>query len=129
MHKMEMLRDRLCEELEELANVEKISTSSLDAIDKLTHSIKSIDTIMAMENSGYSYGNSYAYGGGGNSNGMSYGNSYAYGGGNSNAYGNSRGYSNARNRDSMGRYSNKWEDKEAMKAELMDRIRELDEQH
>ena len=56
MHKMEMLRDRLCDELDELAGVEKISTSSLDAIDKLTHSIKSIDTILAMEQSGYSNG-------------------------------------------------------------------------
>lgn len=117
MHKMEMLRDRLCEELDELTNVEKLNTSSLDAIDKLTHSIKSIDTIMAMENSG----NSYAYGG------NSYGNSYAYGrGGNSNAYGNSRGYSNGRN--SMGRYSNRWDDKESIRAELMERIRELDQQ-
>lgn len=106
MHKMEMLRDRLCDELDELTGVEKISTSSLDAIDKLTHSIKSIDTILAMEQSGYS-------------NGMPY----------------YRGYSYARNRDSMGRYSNaysnKWDpqDKEATRAELMQRIRELDEQH
>lgn len=106
MHKMEMLRDRLCEELDELTGVEKISTSSLDAIDKLTHSIKSIDTILAMENSGYSNGIMPYY----------------------------RGYSYARNRDSMGRYSNaysnKWDDhdKEATRAELMQRIRELDEQ-
>ena len=102
MHKMEMLRDRLCDELDELTGVEKISTSSLDAIDKLTHSIKSIDTILAMEKSGYSNGIPYY-----------------------------RGYSYARNRDSMGRYSNKWDDhdKEATRAELMQRIRELDEQH
>lgn len=97
MHKMEMLRDRLCDELDELSNVEKISTSSLDAIDKLTHSIKSIDTILAMEQSGYSHG-------------------YPH-------------YSYARSRDRMGRYSNKWDDKEATRAELMERIRELDEQH
>lgn len=111
MHKMEMLRDRLCEELDELTGVEKISTSSLDAIDKLTHSIKSIDTILAMEQSGYS-------------NGWNLSRVPDY-----------RGYSYARNRDSMGRYSNaysnKWDDhdKEATRAELMQRIRELDEQH
>lgn len=118
MHKMEMLRDRLCDELDELTSVEKINTSSLDAIDKLTHSIKSIDTILAMEQSKYSNGYSYA-GRGGNDG---YSNAW-----NLSRVPDMRGYSYA-NRDNMGRYSNKWEDKESIRAELMERIRELDEQ-
>lgn len=118
MHKMEMLRDRLCDELDELTSVEKINTSSLDTIDKLTHSIKSIDTILAMEQSKYSNGYSYA-GRGGNDG---YSNAW-----NLSRVPDMRGYSYA-NRDNMGRYSNKWEDKESIRAELMERIRELDEQ-
>ena len=72
MHKMEELRDMLCEELDKLTKKGELSAGSLDVIDKLTHSIKSIDTIMAMEDAGYS---------------------------------NESGYSYARRRDSMGRYS------------------------
>lgn len=72
MHKMEELRDMLCEELDKLTKKGELSAGSLDVIDKLTHSIKSIDTIMAMEDAGYS---------------------------------NEGGYSYARRRDSMGRYS------------------------
>lgn len=98
MHKMEMLRDRLCDELDELSNVEKISTTSLDAIDKLTHSIKSIDTILAMQQHGYSQG--------WNLTKVPDYDRYSYG---------------------KGRYSNKWDeqDREAEKARLMERIHEL----
>lgn len=62
MHKMEELREKLVKELEELSSKGEMSMGSLDAIDKLTHSIKSIDTILAMKGySGdrYSYDNSY----------------------------------------------------------------------
>jgi len=62
MHKMEELREKLVKELEELTSKGEMSMGSLDAIDKLTHSIKSIDTILAMKGySGdrYSYDNSY----------------------------------------------------------------------
>ena len=58
MHKMEELREKLVRELEELSSKGELSMGSLDAIDKLTHSIKSIDTILAMKgysNDGYSY--------------------------------------------------------------------------
>ena len=58
MHKMEELREKLVKELEELSSKGELSMGSLDAIDKLTHSIKSIDTILSM--SGYS-GDEYAY--------------------------------------------------------------------
>lgn len=93
MHEMYKLKDMLCEELEKITKKGELSAGSLDAVDKLTHSIKSIDTIIAMdeysENDGMSYEGSYARGRGGNR-----------GGGN-------RGNSNARSqrRDSMGRYS------------------------
>jgi hypothetical protein len=56
---MEELREKLVKELEELSSKGELSMGSLDAIDKLTHSIKSIDTILAM--SGYS-GDEYSYG-------------------------------------------------------------------
>lgn len=54
MHKMEELKDMLCEELDRITKKGELSAGSLDAIDKLTHSIKSIDTIIAMEDAGYS---------------------------------------------------------------------------
>ena len=86
MRSMEDLRDMLCEELDNITEQGEITTGSLEIIDKLTHSIKSIDTIMAMEESGYS-GN-YRY-----DDGYSRRGSYARG-----RRGNVR-------RDSMGRYS------------------------
>lgn len=82
MHKMEELREMLCEELDKITKKGELSAGSLDVVDKLTHSIKSIDTIIAMEDAGYS-SDDYSM----------RGNSYARGRG-----------SNAR-RDSMGRYS------------------------
>lgn len=51
MQKMEELKDMLYKELEEYIAREELSAGSLDIIDKLTHSIKSIETIMAMEGS------------------------------------------------------------------------------
>ena len=77
MQKMEELRDMLCEELDKITKKGELSAGSLDVIDKLTHSIKSIDTIIAMEDAGYS------------SDGYSY----------------ARGRRGSVRRDSMGRYS------------------------
>lgn len=89
MHEMYKLKDMLCEELEKITKKGELSAGSLDAVDKLTHSIKSIDTIIAMEeyseDDGMTYEGSYARGGKGGNRG----NSYARG----------------RKRDSMGRYS------------------------
>lgn len=63
MHKLEELREILMDELNECVKKgNELSTSSLEIIDKLTHSIKSIDTILAMEDAGYSNDNSYARG-------------------------------------------------------------------
>lgn len=87
MGKMTMnhLREMLCEELDEITKKGELSAGSLDTVDKLTHSIKSIDTIIAMEE-GYS------------ERGYSMN---SYDGDNSYARGRGR---NAR-RDSMGRYA------------------------
>lgn len=49
------LKDMLCEELDKITKKGELSAGSLDIVDKLTHSIKSIDPIMAMEDAGYSY--------------------------------------------------------------------------
>lgn len=79
MQKMEELREMLCEELDKITKKGELSAGSLDVIDKLTHSIKSIDTIMAMEDVGYSNESGYSY---------------------------ARGRGRNARRDSMGRYSN-----------------------
>lgn len=78
MQKMEELREMLCEELDKITKKGELSTGSLDVIDKLTHSIKSIDTIIAMEDAGYSNESGYSY---------------------------ARGRGRNARRDSMGRYS------------------------
>lgn len=57
MKAMEDLREMLCKELEEITMKGGLTAGDLDAVDKLTHSIKSIDTIIAMEGAdGYSNG-------------------------------------------------------------------------
>lgn len=69
MHRLESLRDTLCEELEKVAKKDSISTNDLDIIDKLAHSIKNLDKIMMEGSYGGSYGRSY--------DGRSYDYSYA----------------------------------------------------
>lgn len=80
----------------------KVTAGDVDYIDKLTHSLKSIKTTIAMMESedegGYSGRNMPMYGGRSNRSGGSYEGSYDGG-----SYARGRG-SNAR-RDSMGRYS------------------------
>lgn len=67
MHTLERLRDMLMAELDRCAEKDGLSNNSLYTVDKLTHSIKSIDTILAMEDAGYSKdGYSYARGRRGN---------------------------------------------------------------
>ena len=60
MHKMEELKDMLVDELDEVTAKGKLTAGDLDTVDKLTHSIKSIDTILAMDG----YSNDYRYDGG-----------------------------------------------------------------
>ena len=68
MDKYEELKKMLCKELEEFEKKGKLSAGDLETVDKLTHAIKSLVTIMAMEESkasgdGYSgYGRSGARG-------------------------------------------------------------------
>jgi len=52
---MHELRKMLCMELDKITKRGEIATpQTLEIIDKLTHSIKSIDTILAMQEAGYS---------------------------------------------------------------------------
>lgn len=116
------LRDMLMDELDKVSEKGELTAGSLETVDKLTHSIKSIDTICAMEEAeGYSYdGMSYARGRGRNANrdsrgryssesGMQGGSSYARRG----------GYSRRRGGYSRDGYSG--DDKEA----LIEDLREL----
>ncbi len=96
MHKMEKLRDNLCEELEKVARKDEISTSDLEVIDKLAHSIKNIDKIM--NEGSYEYSGEYS-----RRENRSY-NSYARRGGdgdNDGRYNESRGRSYEYSRDRM----------------------------
>ena len=54
MHEMMELKEMLCDELEKITKQGKITTGILDTVDKLTHSIKSLETIIAMNEKGYS---------------------------------------------------------------------------
>ena len=84
MKHLEKLKEALCEELDKFGKSGDITVNSLDKIHRLTDTIKNIDKIMALEESGYSEG--YM------DDGMMCGSSYARG----------RRYAK---RDSMGRYS------------------------
>lgn len=86
MEYMDKLKDKLCEELDEYARKPEMSAGDLEAIQKLTDTIKNIDKIgMLEENDGYSQAGDWEMNGRGSYNrGSSY-----------------RG----RKRDSMGRYS------------------------
>ena len=66
MDKLIEVKEMLCDELEKFADNGELNASAVEMIDKLSHSIKSIETIMAMR--GYSEddmsyrGRSYARG-------------------------------------------------------------------
>ena len=59
MRYMEDLKDMLCDDLEQIAQKGEITSGTLDVVDKLTHSIKSIATVLAME--GYSGDSNRSY--------------------------------------------------------------------
>lgn len=115
MHKLEELKDMLCEELEEYGTKEKLDMGGLEIVDKLAHAIKNINKIIDNEE-GYSerrYAERGMYEG-------NYRGSYADGS-YRDSYGNYRdGYSTRRGRgrnarrDSMGRYASAGD----MRAEL-----------
>lgn len=100
MKNMEELKMLLCDELDNIANKGELTAGSLETIDKLTHSIKSLLAIMAMEGESYDDG----YGGYGrmNYNGMRNGRSYA--------------------RDARGRYSRRGYSRDG---DIEDRLREI----
>jgi hypothetical protein len=80
---MHELREMLNEELTKISKSGDLTASKLDLVDKLTHSIKSIDTIVAMQE----YDDDY--------------DDYSYNDG----YSNARGRRGNVKRDSMGRYA------------------------
>ena len=59
MHELHELRDMLMNELQNVTDKGELNAGMLDTVNKITHSIKSIDTILAMQGSGYSNGYSY----------------------------------------------------------------------
>jgi len=89
--------ERLSEELKEISREQEkkdtMTAGDLENIDKLTHALKSVKTVIAMEEAGdYSNYHPYSYDGMSYADGMN-GNSYA------------RGRTGSVRRDSMGRYS------------------------
>ena len=100
MKSYEKIKEMLCEELEKKNKKGELTAGSLDTVDKLTHAIKSLETIIAMNKyseDGYSNRGSYE---------SRNGNSYA-------RYGNVR-------RDSMGRYS-----RDEANEEIINRLHEV----
>lgn len=95
MDKLYELKDKLCQELDEMAE-KPLNPQNLDLIHKLASAAKNVDKIIMMKEDGYS-GRSYR---GGSYRGGSYDDGGSYGEGGSYA----RGRRNAP-RDSMGRYS------------------------
>lgn len=90
MNDYEKLKGMLCDELEQITRKGELTAGSLDTVDKLTHAIKSVATIMAMEDE-YGYGYSRADG-----DYTTSGRRYSYAG---------RG--RGARRDSMGRYTSR----------------------
>lgn len=121
MHDMEMLKDMLTEELEKFAKKGELTAGSLDAIHKLTDTVKNICKIEALTEEAEGGASSYHY------------QSYRRGGEGGSSY-------RRQTRDSMGRYSSDggsyardgrgggrsgtYSRAEA-KADIMDRIEEL----
>lgn len=86
MEELYKLKEMLCDELEQYGRKGELTTGSLDVVDKLAHAMKSIATVIEMEEAEGEYSQSD----GGRYNMR--GNSYARRGGNT-------------RRNSMGRYS------------------------
>lgn len=113
MEKMHELKEMLTRELDNITKKGELSAGSLDIVDKITHSIKSIDTIMAMEgysNDGRSYDGGYM---GYYDRGRSYDGNYSM----------ARGRGSNAKRDSMGRYSSRGYSRDHQ--EVVDELKEL----
>ena len=105
MHYMEDLKDLLCAELEDYADkgkkANKMSAGDLEAIHKLTDTVKNILKIDMLEEEMDGYSEDGTYMGEGRIYGTSYESGYSERGGSSYA----RGRGRYAKRDSMGRYS------------------------
>lgn len=108
MHDYEKLKEMLCDELEKITRKGELTAGSLDTVDKLTHAIKSIVTIMAMDDE-YEDGYSRADG-----DHMTSGRRYSYAG---------RG--RGARRDSMGRYSRGGYSYDDARDDMVKELREL----
>lgn len=63
MHKLYQLKDMLCEELEQFGDRDKLTSSSLETVDKLAHAAKNVAKIIeSCEEEKYSNGMSRGYG-------------------------------------------------------------------
>lgn len=110
MHELHELKEKLMEELKEYASHEEMTASSLEIVDKLTHTIKNLCKIiedMEYSERGESYGEESmrrgSYANEPSMRGGSYRGSYGEGSYGDSSYARGRGR-NAR-RDSMGRYA------------------------
>lgn len=84
MEYMHDLKDKLCDELEEIANKGELGAGDLEIVHKLTDTIKNLDKIEMLEDGGYSQAGDWEIEGRAYNRGSSYA---------------------RRKRDSMGRYS------------------------
>ena len=107
------LKDMLCRELDEITRKGELTAGSLDTVDKLTHSIKSLETIIAMNEAQDGESGYYPY--------MGY-RSY-----DDNMRDSRRGRSGARRRDAMGRYSreNRGYSRADAREDMIEDLREL----
>lgn len=108
MHDYEKLKEMLCDELEQITRKGELTAGSLDTVDKLTHAIKSIVTIMAMDDE---YEDGYSRTDGDH---MTSGRRYSYAG---------RG--RGARRDSMGRYSRGGYSYDDARDDMVKELREL----
>lgn len=63
IHALYDIRDKLCEELDEIAKKPDLGAGDLDILHKLTDTIKNIDKIDMLEDGGYSRDDGYSRGG------------------------------------------------------------------
>lgn len=90
MEYIEKIKKMLCKELDEYAMKGKLTMADLDAVHKLTDTVKNLDKIAMLDDGGYSEGRSYMHG-------SSYDDDMMYS--------ERRGRGRYAKRDSMGRYS------------------------
>lgn len=99
MEELYKLKDLLCDELEEYGRKGELSAGSLEIIDKLSHALKSITTVIAMKEADEDYSGTYP--------------KYSY----------RRSY--ARKRDSMGRYSRRYDGYSGAVDDMVEKLHDL----